>query len=136
MVLYIFDNSEQLQAMISKYAVILGVNSFYFSDPIHAEDLQGVNTFSFNVPANHEDAQYIKEGYYVGFYDLDNIFQLFEIKEIKEDHNGSGLIKNVYAESCYYEILDDILEDIRPANCAAAFALNKALTGSRWQLEM
>lgn len=154
--LYIFNQNEQLQAVLKPdttptYSRVTGEAYFiqpqnstpdgappspstacpYF-DAVHYEKLNGENTFTFSVPADHSDSQYVTEGNLVAFKDLDLDWQLFEIKRIVDLH-GDGLIKTVFCEHAYYELLDDFIEDIRPYDVSAQFALTQALAGTRWQ---
>ncbi len=100
-------------------------------DSIHREVLNGENTFTFTVPADKADAACIQEGNLVAFRDLDSYFQFFEIKRIIDKH-GDGLTRTAYCEHIFYELLDDIVTDKRPALDARS-ALEEVLTGTRWQ---
>ena len=125
--LYIFDIDEQLQAVLNNDG-----EACPYSDPIHAEKLNGENTFSFSIPADHSDAQYVTEGNLVAFEDLDLAWQLFEIKRVTDLH-GDGLTKTAFCENAFYELIDDFIEDVRPTDCSANFALTQALSGTRWE---
>lgn len=103
----------------------------YF-DAIHTEQLNGFNVFNFSVPGDHPDAAYVLEDNLVAFRDLDGELILFEIKRIHQEH-GTTNVKTAYCELAALELLDDHIEDVRPTNCGAEFALMQALAGTRWQ---
>jgi len=125
--LYIFNLNEQLQAVLKND----GTACPYY-DAIHTEKLNGENTFTFTVPADHLDSQYVTEGNLVAFQDLDLNWQLFEIKRVTDIH-GDGLTRTAFCEHALYELIDDFIEDVRPTDCSAHFALTQALSGTRWQ---
>jgi phage minor structural protein len=104
-----------------------------YLDAVHTEKLTGENTFSFSVPADHADAQYVTERNLVAFKDLDAVWQLFEIKRLVDLH-GDGLTRTAYCEHAFYELIDDFIEDVRPTDCSATFALTQALSGTRWSV--
>jgi len=126
--LYIFNLAEELQAVLKND----GAACPYY-DAVHSEKLTGENTFAFTVPADHSDAQHVTEGYLVAFEDLDLAWQMFEIKRVTDLH-GDGLTRTAYCEHALYELLDDMIEDVRPTTCSATFALTQALTGTRWEV--
>lgn len=155
--LYIFNQNEQLQAILKPdtnptYARPAG-EAYYiqmqhpvpdetlaapatacpYYDAVYTEKLTGENTFTFTVPADHVDASYVVEGNLVAFKDLDQNWQLFEIKRITDIHEDS-LTKTVYCEHAFYELIDDFIEDIRPYDVSAHFALTQALSGTRWSV--
>jgi len=128
MMLYIFDKTEKLVAILNNDG-----NACPYWDAIHEEKLNGENTFSFSVPADHNDSQYVVEGNLVAFRDLDQNWQMFEIRRLLDQH-GDDLTKTAYCEHVYYELIDDILTDVRPYNVSASFALEQALQNSRWEV--
>ncbi len=126
--LYIFDKTEKLVAILNNDG-----NACPYWDAIHEEKLNGENTFSFSVPVDHNDSQYVVEGNLVAFRDLDQNWQMFEIRRLFDQH-GDDLTKTAYCEHVYYELIDDILTDVRPYNVSASFALEQALQNSRWEV--
>jgi phage minor structural protein len=84
--------------------------------------------------ADKEESEFIVEGNSVAFQDKDGYWQLFEIKKTTDTHNSDGITREVYAEHAYYELIDSIVTDIRPANVSAAFALQRALENTRWSV--
>ena len=155
--LYIFNQNEQLQAILKPdtnptYARPAGETYYIqmqhpvpdetlaapatacpYYDAYHTEKLNGENVFIFTVPANHPDSQYVVEGNLVAFKDLDNNWQLFEIKRVNDIH-GDGLTRTAFCEHAFYELIDDFIEDKRPYNVSATYALEQALAGTRWQV--
>ncbi|ABO51103.1 phage minor structural protein [Desulforamulus reducens MI-1] len=104
-----------------------------YYDAIHPEQINGENVFDFAVPADHSSSQYVVEGNLVAFRDIDNYWQFFEIKRVLDIHGAGGLVRTAHCEHVVYELLDDIVTDLRPTECSAYTALNTALTGTRWQ---
>ncbi|SFR16806.1 phage tail spike protein [Desulfoscipio geothermicus] len=155
--LYIFNQEEKLQAVLNasdmpgryqevyqydqghQYDTGLQYKKWSDKDPcpywdaVHREALNGENTFTFTVPAGHPFAQYVTEGNLVAFKDLDADFQLFEIKRVTDIH-GDGLTRTAFCEHAFYELLDDFIEDVRPTDTSANFALTQALSGTRWEV--
>lgn len=130
MMLYIFSIDEQLQAVLKNDGAACPYYEAYHTEELN-ENFQ--NVFTFTVPADHADAQYVTEGNLVAFKDLDQDWQLFEIKRVTDLH-GDGLTRTAYCEHALYELLDDFIEDVRPTDCSAIFALTQALTGTRWSV--
>lgn len=118
--LYIYNKKEELIDIIKKEDIIRA---------LHKEVLNGENIFSFSVEANNPN---LIEGNLVGFKDLDNYWQIFEIKRIVDAH-GDGLTRTAYCEHIFYELLDDIVTDKRPSADATS-ALDGMLQGTRWQV--
>lgn len=152
--LYIFSKDEKLVAILKpdfgRTTIKTGVSQAFlhteypaafdraevegcpYFDAVHTEKLTGENIFTFSVPANHQDAQYVTEGNLVAFKDLDGNWQLFEIKRVTDTHDDD-LIRTAFCEHVFYELIDDFIEDKRPYNTTAAYALQQALEGTRWQ---
>jgi phage minor structural protein len=104
---------------------------FYETDVL--EQLNKDFTFEFSVPADHEDSRHLVRGNLVGFFDLDGNLQVFQIFKTEEEHNGDELSKRIFSEHLFYEMLDDIVENLRVENEEASAALIDALSSSRWE---
>ncbi|UYG93181.1 phage tail spike protein [Cytobacillus firmus] len=104
-----------------------------FFDAIHTEQLNKDHTFEFSVPADHEAAAHVKENNLVVFKDEDGDFQLFQIYKIEEEHNGIEIVTRAYAEHAFFEMNDDIIEDLRTVNDTADSAMTDALSNSRFK---
>lgn len=128
--LYIFGSDEKLQAVLKND----GKTCLYWN-PIHREALDSTptNIFQFTIPADHPDSQYVTEGNLVAFRDLDQDWQLFEIKRTVDEHTDS-LTRTAHCEHALYELCDDFIEDRRPTDVSAHFALTQALSGTRWSV--
>lgn len=120
--LYVFNPSEELIATIP---------STDYLSPKHKEILNGDNNFRFTIKTP-EHMPFLEEGNLVAFRDLDNYFQIFEIKTITDTHN-QDFEKLVYCEHILYELLDDIVTDKRPSAGATA-ALSGMLENTRWSV--
>jgi phage minor structural protein len=98
------------------------------------EQLNKDFTFDFSVPASHEDSKYLVRGNLVGFFDLDGNLQVFQIYKTEEEHNGDELSKVIFSEHLFYEMYDDIVENLRVNDEEASAALVDALASSRWDV--
>lgn len=128
--IFLFDgNTDELVAVAGKND---GMLPFYKAPA--KEQLNKDFTFDFSVPANHANAIHVKEGNIVGYLDLDGNLQAFNIYKVEDVHNGETLEKVAYAEHVFYELLDDIVEDLRVVDGTATDAVTKAIDGSRWQV--
>jgi phage minor structural protein len=104
---------------------------FFETDVV--EQLNKDFTFEFSVPADHEDSQHLKRGNLVGFFDLDGDLQVFQIYKTEEEHTGEDLSKRVFSEHLFYEMIDDIVQNLRVDNEEASAAMIDALASSRWE---
>jgi phage minor structural protein len=127
----VFDGkTENLVAMLSNKD---NDQCPFFDAEVH-EQLNKDFTFEFSVPADHEDSKLLIEGNLVGFYDLDGDLQIFQIYKTEETHNGDSLEKRIFTEHLFYELLDDIVEDLRVIDGTALDSMTKALSSSRWKV--
>lgn len=104
-----------------------------FFDAIHTEQLNKDHTLEFSVPADHEKAAHVKENNLVAFKDEDGAFQLFQIYKTEEEHDGTELLTRAYAEHSFFEMVDDIIEDLRTVDGTADSAMTDALSKSRFK---
>ena len=114
MVINIWNNDETLAAFVDDW-----------TSAVHTEEINGINSLRVSLPVVNEN---LIEGNYLGFYDVDGAYQMFEIVEVEETHDGV----DVYAEHVICELNSDIVEDARPYNQTAEAALNSALNDTRW----
>ncbi|QQE80939.1 phage tail protein [Alicyclobacillus sp. SO9] len=98
------------------------------------QQAQSQKQLVFSVPADVTQAQYLEVGYLVGFYDLDDNFQLFEIVKVDEHHTDT-LFKIC---TCTYlaqtELGDDWISNVTLSNVDAETALSTVLDGTQWQV--
>jgi phage minor structural protein len=104
-----------------------------FFDAVHTEQLNKDHILEFSVPADQEAAAHVKENNLVVFKDEDGDFQLFQIYKIEEEHNGIEIVTRAYAEHAFFEMNDDIIEDLRTIEGTADSAMTDALSKSRFQ---
>lgn len=121
--MYLFDKSEQLEAMILDKNII----SAY-----HTVKITGENFLELEVPSTTAATQ----GKYIGFYDLDDNFQMFEITDLEETDSNGMQVKQCYCEHVFYEMRDNIIEDKRAYQDSAINAIDDALSppDCRWQI--
>lgn len=127
--LFIFGQDEKLLATLSNDSP----KSCPYFLASNTEKLNGENTFDFSVPFSHEDSGFVLEENLIAFKDMDSNYQLFIIRQVEETHDDQKL-KIAYCESAVIELLDEIVEDLRPENVSVGFALSQILTGTRWQV--
>jgi|GEM_PF-2483315 len=97
------------------------------------EAINGTHLFEISVTGTDKKAIHLKEGNLVAFEDIEGDFQLYEVVQIIDIH-GDGSEKQAVCEHSNLELLDEHIEDIRPTNQTARYALSQALAGTRWQL--
>lgn len=123
MELLILSPDEKLLATIDEELLISAVQK---------EAVNAAHTLPFQLIGNHEKAIHVKEGNLVAFEDVEGDFQLYEIVLVTDIH-GDGSVKEALCEHANVELLDEHIEDIRPSNQTAEYALTRALEGTRWQ---
>lgn len=90
--------------------------------------------FSLNAEFPHDDAKPIEEHMLLGFMDIDGRIQFYEIRTVDSSPFSESDV--IYAEHAgMTELLDEVIEDIRPTNVQAGVATTMALNGSRWSLK-
>ena len=119
--LYVFDRSEQLLAALSNQT---GANLL---SVVHSERLN-----TLEVKMYRDSSVSLFGGYYLGFYDTDGFFQLFEIKRLEEVQNSDGMAVELYAEHVMYELLDEMVTDFTLQNATADDVVDGILEGTRW----
>lgn len=119
MKILLFDRAEELLEVIQDPA-----------EAFHLEEINGENSLTVTIPSDL--ATNVIEGNYIGFFDVDDAFQLFEIREVSDTKSSSGQMKEAYAVHASCELADELVEDARPYNDTAESALDDALSGSRW----
>ncbi|WP_052659582.1 phage tail spike protein [Bacillus alveayuensis] len=128
--LFIFDKYDNLLTILDSSSK--GACPYY--EPFHEEELNGPQKLEFVVPATHPDAQYVVEENQVAFKDEDGYFRLFVIREIEETDGAETAEKHVYCEPAMSELENEPIEDIRPQNTTAQYALTRALEKTRWRV--
>jgi phage minor structural protein len=128
--LFIFDKYDNLLTILDSSSK--GACPYY--EPFHEEELNGPQKLEFVVPATHPDAQYVVEENQVAFKDEDGYFRLFVIREIEETDGAETAEKHVYCEPAMLELENEPIEDIRPQNTTAQYALTRALEKTRWRV--
>ncbi|WP_382823960.1 phage tail spike protein, partial [Streptomyces sp. NPDC056647] len=88
--------------------------------------------FTFTCDAEHKDSQYVTGLNQVVFKDEDGFFRLFKIREIDAGTIDNKSTKEVKCEPAEMELLEAIVEDIRPQNQTQQYALDRVLAGTRW----
>lgn len=120
--LYIFDKDENLLEILS---------SDEFWDDIYKRQLNKEWSFTASVSVNTSN---IKRRNKVGFYDRDNVFQLFTIDEVSDIITLDDDEKIIYAPHDFYKLGEKIIEDRRVINGSCREALEKALDGTIYKV--
>src|SRR5690625_5033533 len=129
--LSIFDMYDKRLAILSNE----GTDACPFWDAFYREELNKGGIFTFTVPANHEDSKFVVAENKVAFRDKDDNLRLFVIKETEEKDGENGQLIEVYCELEYIDELNDIvIEDKRPQDRTAEYALGQVLEDSRWEV--
>lgn len=123
--LYVFDLDEKLTNIIE------------ISKLISAHQLEKTtkeSNFEVELADNLDASINCIAGNYFGFYDLDNDFVMFEILVVEDIETSAGINKKCMCENVYYELRDNIIEDLRAEQATAITAVSQALTNSRWSV--
>lgn len=127
--LYVFDGqTEERLAILS----LQDNQQLPYGDDEYIEQLNKDYSFEFSVPLEHEDSKYLVKNNRVLFVDKDGYLQEFQIYKVEEERSNDIAMIRVYAEHAYYELLDDVVTDLRVRNGEAVEAVTKALSTSRW----
>ncbi|MEW4325857.1 hypothetical protein Q0N12_04185 [Rossellomorea marisflavi] len=125
--LYVFDKDDKLLSILSSDA---GGACLFFEAPFE-EELNREPTFQFKAAADHPDASYLIDENQVGFFDKDDIFRLFIIRNPEWMNGKDGPIISAECVSWMQELEDEPLEDTRAYNVTAEEATIRALSKTR-----
>lgn len=120
-----YDNSLAILSSNAEEACTLFATNF-------REELNRGAVFTFTCDAEHKDSQYVTGLNQVVFKDEDGFFRLFKIREIDAGTIDNKSTKEVKCEPAEMELLEAIVEDIRPQNQTQQYALDRVLAGTRW----
>lgn len=126
--LWVFNKDDKLLTVLSSEAD--GACTFW--DATFREELNQSSTFQFTCDRTHEDSRYVAKLNQVVFKDKDGFFRLFKIREVDRENGEDGAIKIAHCEPAELELLEWIIDDVRPYNTTQQDALNRALAGTRW----
>ncbi|AZV50368.1 hypothetical protein DIC78_15900 [Bacillus halotolerans] len=104
----------------------------FYSDQFLEKVNQGTE-FSFSCDARHEDSLHVTKLNQVVFRDEDGFFRLFKIREIDRGNGDNGAEKIAHCEPAEMELLEAIVEDVRPTGKTQQYALDRVLEGTRWK---
>ncbi|MEC1351700.1 phage tail spike protein [Bacillus licheniformis] len=127
--LWILDKNDSLLTILSSDAD----NACVFWDAIFREELNKSSTFQFTCDATHKDSKHVAKLNQVVFKDKDGFFRLFKIREIDRTNGDNQAAKIAQCEPAELELLEKIIDDIRPYNTTQLDALQRALVGTRWK---
>ena len=134
--IWILDRNDTLQCILwnSKSVGSQKERCPFFTGEV-VESLSGTESLVFTMPADHENAKYVVVGSQAMVRGLDGELCLYTIQRSIDVHDrNNNLVKEIYAEPAYLELLDDVLEDLRPYNVTEEVALTRALSKSRWEV--
>lgn len=115
---------------------VIGIVSNRFGDGhtiLSARHKEGNHTLRMMIDAGDEKAELFQMGHLVGFYDNDQKYQQFEIKDVNLTAAAASTLE-IYAEHVKYELTKEPLTDIRPTRTSVGQAVSQGLTKTRWQL--
>lgn len=127
--LWILDKNDSLLTILSSDAD----NACVFWDAIFREELNKSSTFQFTCDATHKDSKHVARLNQVVFKDNDGFFRLYKIREIDRTNGEGRAGKIAQCEPAELELLEKIIDDIRPYNTTQLDALERALVGTRWK---
>jgi phage minor structural protein len=128
--LYYFNDKYELQFTLSNEKE----GACPYEEADHIEGLDWLHDLEFKAPANNPEAQQLANGGYVGLFDQDNNFQLFEIYLIEEEDSASGLQRAIFAQHVFNETDKLPVYDKRPQNTTATAAMDSLLEGqNKWK---
>lgn len=129
--LYYFNSDLDLQFILSNDKP----GACPYENAAHIEGLDLTHELEFTAPADNEEAKELAEGGYVGLFDKDNDFQLFEIYLIEEEDNIEGVKRVIFADHVFQETDKLPVTDKRPYDATAEEALTAALSGQvKWKV--
>lgn len=137
---FVLDKNKKLVTTITEYEVSISSTGTLSDTLTYFEftgEMEGMlkNTLEMVVQGNHADSPLVCSGNYLVFKDYDLKWQMYEIKQEDDIHENGEILKRVYAEHAYYELLDDVITDLGVVDNSATMAMQKALTGSDWELK-
>lgn len=133
--LYVFNRSEDLVATLSYE----NPKALPFYSSQWKEQINGENKLTLSIPGDQIDSDLVAEAGYIGFFDFDNEFQLFEIRVNDEVHDFIKE-KTITAEHVgISELMDEFIE-FKSFSQTADSQLNEILqntygtgVGTRWE---
>ncbi len=125
--LYVFDQDDKLLTVLSSDA---GGACLFFEAPFE-EELNREPAFQFKAAADHPDASYLIDENQVGFFDKDEVFRLFIIRNPEWTNGKDGPIISAECVSWMQELEDEPLEDVRAYNVTAEVATTRVLSKTR-----
>ncbi|MDA1477262.1 phage tail protein [Bacillus sp. CLL-7-23] len=126
--LWILDKEDNLLAILSSQAE----SACIFWNAMFREELNQGSTFSFTCDATHPDSQHVTKLNQVVFKDKDGFFRLFKIREVDSGNGEEGAEKTAQCEPAEMELLEWIIDDVRPYKTTQKDVLDRALAGTRW----
>lgn len=126
--MWILDKGDQPLAILSTDAE----GACNFHSATFREELNQGSSFSFTCDASHDDSRHVTGLNQVLFKDEDGFFRLFKIREIDKSNGAEGPEKIVQCEPAEMELLEAIIEDIRPQDATQQYALDRVLEKTRW----
>lgn len=115
---------------------VIGIVSNRFGDGhtiLSARHKEGDNTLRMLIDANDEKAALFENGCFVGFFDNDQKYQRFEIKDA-DVTAAAASTREIYAEHDKYELAYEPVTDIRPTDTSVGQAVTQGLQHTRWEL--
>lgn len=94
----------------------------------HTEEINGENILEITI------LDTVEKGQRIAYKDSLGHWHEFIVKGVEEAHDGDMVTRTVFAESSFYEMLGDYIEDKRPTNVPANIALENALITTRWEV--
>lgn len=114
----VFDREENL------ISILKDVIDAKHTEEINGQDTLEITTLDLTIKKYFKILYKTKYGYWKEFI----------VKKIQDIHTNAGIEREIFCESSFYETFGDYIEDKRPQNVTANFALGVALEKTRWEV--
>lgn len=98
-------------------------------EAVHKDELNGEDSLTLLTLSCS-----LAKGQRIVWRDKCGIWHEHTVNDVKDTHANGELYASVYCENSIAELLTDYIEELRPYNVTASTALQKALSGTRWQV--
>lgn len=98
-------------------------------EAVHKDELNGEDSLTLLMPSCD-----LAKGQRIVWRDKRGIWHEHTVSDVTDTHANGELYAAVYCENSIAELFTDYIEELRPYDVTASTALQKALSGTRWQV--
>jgi phage minor structural protein len=130
--LFVLDRSEKCVAILDPTLP----RGFPYFDDLHTEHIQyGFKTLEFSIPGNHPQAIHLVNDHLVIYPNDQEELELFQIKQVSEEHEASQYTKKLLCENAAVtDLLGTIIRPAKLPSYTLEQAISYILTGTGWEL--